>query len=78
MTFFNFELEEKLDHHSRVEFNGKFDGNSLEALNPYFYPLIGPNWLLIGDFMILANVESMLLCRNLKLDRYETFRSRSE
>ena len=51
MKIFNFELEEKLDHHSRVEFNGEFDGNSLEALNPYFDPLIGPNWPIIGQKM---------------------------
>ena len=43
MKIFNFEVEGKLDHHSRVEFDGDFDGKSLEALNPYFDPLIGPN-----------------------------------
>ena len=42
MKIFNFELEEMLDHHSRVEFNGEFDGNSLEALTPHFDTLIGP------------------------------------
>ena len=51
MKIFNFELEEKLDHHSRVEFNGEFDGNSLEALNPHYDPLIGPNWPTIGQKM---------------------------
>ena len=44
MEFFYFELEEKLYHHSRVEFDGEFDGNSLEALKQYFDPLIGPYW----------------------------------
>ena len=44
MKIFNFELEEKLDQHLQVEFDGKSDGNSFKALNPYFYLLIGPNW----------------------------------
>ena len=42
MKFFNFELEEKLDHHFKVKFDGESDGDSLGALNPYFDPLIGP------------------------------------
>ena len=42
MKIFNFELEQKLDHDSRVEFDGEFDDNSLEALAPHFDPLIGP------------------------------------
>ena len=33
MKIFNFELEEKLDKHFQVKFDGEFDGNSLEALN---------------------------------------------
>ena len=40
MKIFNFELEEKLDLHSKVKFDGDFDGNSLGALNQYFDPLI--------------------------------------
>ena len=43
MKIFNLEVERKLDHHFQVEFDGKFDGNSLEALTPHFDPLIGPN-----------------------------------
>ena len=42
MTFFNFELEEKLDHQFQVKFDGESDRDSLGALNPYFDPLIGP------------------------------------
>ena len=34
MKFFNFELEEKLDRHSDVEFDGKFDGDGSEAQKP--------------------------------------------
>ena len=47
MKIFNFELEEKLDQHFDVKFDGESDGNSLKALNPYFDPIIGPNWHLI-------------------------------
>ena len=43
MKFFNFELEQKLDRHFWVKFDGKSDGNSLKALKRYFNPLIGPN-----------------------------------
>ena len=57
MKIFNFEVEWKLDHHSRVEFDGDFDGKSLEALNPYFDPLIGPNWPIIGQKMKIFNFE---------------------
>ena len=51
MKIFNFEVEWKLYHHFRVEFNGEFDGNSLEALNSNFDPIIGPNWSIIGQKM---------------------------
>ena len=34
MKIFNFELEEKLDRHSEVEFDGKFDGDGPEAQKP--------------------------------------------
>ena len=57
MKIFNFELEWKLDHHSRVEIDGEFDGNSLEARNLYFDPLIGPNWPLIGQKIEILNFE---------------------
>ena len=40
---FNFELEEKLDQHFQIKFDGKSDGNGFKALNPYFDPLVGPN-----------------------------------
>ena len=43
MKIFNFELEEKLDQHFQVKFDGEFDGKSLKALNPHFDPLIGSN-----------------------------------
>ena len=57
MENFNFELEEKLDLHSKVKFDGDFDGNSLEALNQYFDPLIGPYWPLIGQKIEIFNIE---------------------
>ena len=42
MKIFNFELEEKLDRHSDVEFDGESDGDSPDAKKPYFDPLNGP------------------------------------
>ena len=36
-------LEQKLDHHSSVEFHGDSDGNGFKAQNPMIDPLIGPN-----------------------------------
>ena len=51
MKIFNFEVEWKLYHQFRVEFEGEFDGNSLEALNSNFDPIIGPNWSIIGQKM---------------------------
>ena len=39
MKNFNFELEEKLDRHSDVEFDGESDGNGLETQKPYLDPL---------------------------------------
>ena len=51
MKIFNFEVEWKLYHLFQVEFDDEFDGNSLEALNLCFDPIIGPNWLLIGQKM---------------------------
>ena len=57
MKIFNFEVEWKLDHDSWVEFDGKFDSNSLEAVNSYFDPLIGPNWPIIGQKMKIFNFE---------------------
>ena len=32
MKIFSFELEEKLEQHCKVKFDGEFDGNGLEAL----------------------------------------------
>ena len=49
LKIFNFEVEEKLDQLSRLEFDGEFDSNSLKALKLYFDRLIGCNWLLIGQ-----------------------------
>ena len=57
MKIFNFEVEWKLDQHSGVEFDGEFDGNSLEALNLYLESLICPNWNLIGQKMKIFNFE---------------------
>ena len=42
MKIFFFELEEKLDQHLRVKFDGESKGNSFKAQNPYF-DLIGHN-----------------------------------
>ena len=39
MKIFNFELEEKLDQHSDVEFDGESDGHGPEAQKPYLDPL---------------------------------------
>ena len=44
MDFFKFGLEQKLDHHSCVEFHGDSDGNGFKAQKPIIDPLIGPNW----------------------------------
>ena len=57
MENFNFELEEKLDQHFWVKFDGKSNGNSLKALNRYFDPLIGPNRPLIGQKIEILNFE---------------------
>ena len=67
MKIFNFEIEFKLDHHSGVEFDGESVGNSLEAVNPYFDPRIGHNWLIIGQkgkYWILSYFVEV------KLDQY--------
>ena len=57
MNIFNFEVELKLDHDSWVVFDCEFDGNSLEAVNSHFDPLIGPNWPIIGQKMKIFNFE---------------------
>ena len=48
MKFFNFELEEKLDRHSDVEFDGESDGDGPEAQKTLFgapkWPLLTPLW----------------------------------
>ena len=49
MKNFNFELEEKLDHHFQVKFDGESDGDSPEVQKPYLifrplnWPLLTPN-----------------------------------
>ena len=40
MDFFKFGLEQKLDHHSCVEFHGDSDGNGFKAQKPIIDPLI--------------------------------------
>ena len=57
MKILNFELEEKLDLHSKVKFDGKSDGTSLKAQNPYFDLLIGHNRPIIGQKMKIFNFE---------------------
>ena len=57
MKIFNFELEEKLDRHSDVEFDGESDGDGPEAQKPYLDPLNGPYWPLMDKkwkFLILS------------------------
>ena len=41
MDFFKFGLEQKLDHHSCVEFHGDSDGDGFKAQKPIIDP---PNW----------------------------------
>ena len=43
MDFFKIALEQKLDHHSCVEFHGDSDGNGFNAQNPIIDLQIGPN-----------------------------------
>ena len=38
MAFFNFGLEQKLDHHSCVEFHGDSDGDRFNFLKPQLNP----------------------------------------
>ena len=40
MKIFNFELEEKLDLYSYVNFDDKSDGDSPDFLKPYLDPLM--------------------------------------
>ena len=46
MEFFNFGLEQKLDHHSCVEFHGDSDGDGFNfpkpQINPQNAPLVPP------------------------------------
>ena len=44
MEFFNFGLEQKLDHHFSVEFLSDSDGDGFKAQKPIINPLIGLNW----------------------------------
>ena len=44
MDFFKIALEQKIDHHSSVEFHGDSDSNDFNAQKPITDPLIGPNW----------------------------------
>ena len=49
MEFFNFGLEQKLDHHSCVEFHGDSDGDGFNyfrkpQLNPQNAPLVPQKW----------------------------------
>ena len=43
MQIFNFELKQKLDHYSGVEFHGDFVGDGFKAQKPIIDLLIGPN-----------------------------------
>ena len=40
---FNFELEQKLDHHFHAEFHSDSDGDGFKAQKPINDPLIGLN-----------------------------------
>ena len=55
----------------KVKFDGKLDGNSLKALNPFFDPLIEPNWPLIGqkiEFLKFELEEKLYLHFFVKFD----------
>ena len=43
MEFFNFGLDQKLDHHSCVEFHSDSDGGGFKAQKPKIDLQIGPN-----------------------------------
>ena len=43
MDFLKFGLEQKLDHHSCVQFHSDSDGNGFKARKPIIDLLIGPN-----------------------------------
>ena len=43
MEFLNFGLEQKLDHHSCVEFHSDSDCDGFKAQKPIIDPLIGHN-----------------------------------
>ena len=48
--------------------DGKSNGTSLNALNWYFDPLIGPNWPLIEQKIEILNFElEEKLCQHLKV-----------
>ena len=44
MEFFNFGLEQKLDHRSSVEFHTDSDCDGFKAQKPKIDLQIGPNW----------------------------------
>ena len=44
MRIFNFELKQKLDHYSGVEFHGDSHGEGFKPQKTIIDPLIGPNW----------------------------------
>ena len=57
MDFFKFGLEQKLNHHSWVEFHGDSDGDGLKAKKPIIDPLIGPNWPQKWTFQFLTRTK---------------------
>jgi hypothetical protein len=51
---FNFELEEKLVHHSDVNSGGESDGDDIKAQKPYLSPLNDPSRPPIDRKVILS------------------------
>ena len=55
MEIFDFELEQKIDHHSSAEFHGKSNGDSFKAQKPKYdslIALIDLNYLKNGNFRL--------------------------
>ena len=54
---FNFELEQKGDHHSSAEFHSESNGDSFEALKSIIDLLIGHNWPQLPNSQLRAETK---------------------